>query len=165
MGRDKPPISTKSNLITKQGEQDLRNELDYLWRQERPKVTQEVSDAAKLGDRSENAEYIYGKKRLREIDRRVRYLTKRLEVLKVINRMPEDKTKIFFGAFVRVENEEGKELCFQIVGPDEISSDGQKISIDSPMARALIGKSTMDEICVVGPHGEKIYTVLAISYT
>ena len=166
MGRYRAPSPPKTNLITAQGEQALREELDYLWRKERPKVTQEVSDAAKLGDRSENAEYIYGKKRLREIDRRVRYLTKRLEVLKVVDKVPDDVSKVFFGAYVEVEDDEqGHELSFQIVGPDEITSDGKKISIDSPMARALIGKSADDEICVNGPHGTRYYTLLKVGYT
>ncbi len=109
----------KSNYITREGWQALDRELHYLWREERPVVTQAVSEAAAMGDRSENAEYIYGKKRLREIDRRVRFLAKRLEVLKIVDPDPRQEGKVFFGAWVRVENEQEEQRIFRLVGPDE----------------------------------------------
>lgn len=154
----------KSNYITRDGWQALDTELKYLWREERPIVTQAVSEAAAMGDRSENAEYIYGKKRLREIDRRVRFLSKRLEVLKIVEPSPQQEGKIFFGAWVRLENEQGEEKVYRLVGPDEFVPAKGWISIDSPVARALIGKAVDDEIVVQTPNGEAVYWVLAISY-
>ncbi|MFK5131390.1 transcription elongation factor GreB, partial [Glaesserella parasuis] len=109
----------KSNYITRSGWQVLDQELKYLWKDERPKVTQAVSEAAALGDRSENAEYIYGKRRLREIDRRVRFLSKRLEVLQIVDYHPTQEGKVFFGAWVELENEEGEIKQYRIVGCDE----------------------------------------------
>lgn len=154
----------KSNYITREGWQALDKELKYLWREERPKVTQAVSEAAAMGDRSENAEYIYGKKRLREIDRRVRFLTKRLEVLKVVEPNPQQEGRVFFGAWVRLEDEEGQEKVFRLVGPDEFDPFKSWISIDSPVARALIGKRVDDEINVSTPGGDVAYWILEISY-
>jgi transcription elongation factor GreB len=151
--------------ITAAGEQQLRQELDYLWREERPRVTQQVSDAAALGDRSENAEYIYGKKRLREIDRRVRYLRKRLEVLKVVRDLPTDTSRIYFGAWVELEDSAGDLHCYRLVGPDEIDPAKRHISIDSVLARALLGKSLDAEIMFQAPGGKQEYVVTAISYT
>lgn len=154
----------KSNYITREGWQALDKELKYLWREERPKVTQAVSEAAAMGDRSENAEYIYGKKRLREIDRRVRFLTKRLEVLKIVEPSPQQEGRVFFGAWVRLEDEEGNEKVFRLVGPDEFDPFKGWISIDSPVARALLGKYVDDEIHVSTPGGDVSYWVLEISY-
>lgn len=154
----------KSNYITREGWQALDQELKYLWREERPIVTQAVSEAAAMGDRSENAEYIYGKRRLREIDRRVRFLTKRLEVLKVVEPNPQQEGKIYFGAWVRLESESGEEKVYRLVGPDEFDPAKGWISIDSPVARALIGKKCDDEITVLTPNGEATYWVLGISY-
>ena len=154
----------KSNYITREGWQALDRELHYLWREERPVVTQAVSEAAAMGDRSENAEYIYGKKRLREIDRRVRFLTKRLEVLKIVDPDPRQEGKIYFGAWVRVENESGEQRIFRLVGPDEFEPAKKWISIDSPVARALIGKQVDDEVTVQTPNGEATYYVLEIRY-
>ncbi|WP_159567016.1 transcription elongation factor GreB [Budvicia diplopodorum] len=154
----------RSNYITRQGWQALDDELKYLWREERPIVTQAVSEAAAMGDRSENAEYIYGKKRLREIDRRVRFLTKRLEVLKIVDPNVQQEGKIFFGAWVKVENEEGEENVFRLVGPDEFEPAKKWISIDSPVARALLGKKVDDEVSVQTPNGIATYWVLDISY-
>lgn len=151
--------------ITAAGEQQLRQELDYLWREERPRVTQQVSEAAALGDRSENAEYIYGKKRLREIDRRVRYLRKRLEVLKVVRDLPADTSRIRFGAWVRLEDSEGNQHSYRLVGPDEIDPAKRHISIDSILARALLGKSLDTEITIQAPGGKQEYVVTAISYS
>ncbi|HDY99181.1 MAG TPA: transcription elongation factor GreB [Pseudomonas sabulinigri] len=164
MSRYRPPRSAGTPLITAAGAQRLREELDQLWRVKRPAVTQAVSEAAALGDRSENAEYIYGKKMLREIDSRVRFLRKRLEALKVVELPPSDPAKIYFSAWVELEDEDCKSLQLRIVGPDEIDPKQQHISIDSPMARALLGKSLEDEICVQAPGGERLYWVTAIRY-
>ena len=143
----------KSNYITRQGWNELDQELKFLWKEERPKVTQAVSDAAALGDRSENAEYIYGKLRLREIDRRVRFLTKRLEVLQIVDYNPKQEGKIFFGEWVELENEDGEIKQYRIVGCDEFAPVKNWISIDSPVARALIGKTLDDEVRVETPSG------------
>ncbi|WP_373766937.1 transcription elongation factor GreB [Glaesserella sp.] len=154
----------KSNHITRAGWQALDQELKYLWKDERPKVTQAVSDAAALGDRSENAEYIYGKRRLREIDRRVRFLSKRLEVLKIVDYHPTQEGKVFFGAWVELENEEGEIKQYRIVGCDEFDPAKQWISIDSPVARALIGKQVDDEILVDTPLGKVLLYINKIWY-
>lgn len=144
----------RSDYITRAGWQALDQELKFLWKEERPKVTQAVSDAAALGDRSENAEYIYGKRRLREIDRRVRFLSKRLEVLKIVDYSPNQEGKVFFGAWVELENEQGEVKQYRIVGGDEFDPAKQWISIDSPVSRALIGKQVDDEIQVDTPSGK-----------
>ncbi len=144
--------------------QQLRNELNQLWRVERPKVTQAVSEAAAQGDRSENAEYIYGKKRLREIDRRVRYLQKRIPDLKVVDRPPDEPARIFFGAWMELEDENGLVVRYRIVGPDEFDPAKGWISIDSPLARALLKKTVGDEVRVILPIGEMEYCVVAVRY-
>ena len=154
----------KSNYITRQGWLALDQELKFLWKEERPKVTQAVSDAAALGDRSENAEYIYGKRRLREIDRRVRFLSKRLEVLQIVDYHPKQEGKVFFGAWVELEDEEGEVKQYRIVGCDEFDPAKNWISIDSPVARALIGKGVDDEIHVEPPSGKVVLYVNRIWY-
>ncbi|MBD1227807.1 transcription elongation factor GreB [Xenorhabdus griffiniae] len=154
----------KSHYITREGWHVLDQELKYLWKVERPKVTQAVSDAAALGDRSENAEYIYGKKRLREIDRRVRFLSKRLDILQIVDPDPRQEGKVFFGAWVKVENEYEEEHLFRLVGPDEFDPAKKWISIDSPVARALLGKQVDDEVTVMTPNGVVTYWILEISY-
>lgn len=154
----------QSNYITPEGAKLLRDELDYLWKVERPITTQRVSDAAAEGDRSENAEYIYGKKRLREIDRRVRFLTKRLEVLKVVDSVPTDQQRVYFGAWVTVENEDGEEATYRIVGPDEFDPAKSAISIDSPVAKALLGKRLGEEVTVRRPAGVANLTIVEVSY-
>lgn len=154
----------KSNYITRQGWQVLDQELKYLWKDERPKVTQAVSDAAALGDRSENAEYIYGKRRLREIDRRVRFLSKRLEVLQIVDYHPSQEGKVFFGAWVELENEDGETKQHRLVGTDEFDPAKNWISIDSPVARALIGKQVDDEIQVETPMGKVMLYINKIWY-
>ena len=154
----------KSNLITREGYDILERELRYLWKEERPRVTAQVSEAAALGDRSENAEYIYGKKRLREIDRRVRFLTKRLEQLKVVYPSAKQQGKVYFGAWVQLEDEAGQLKHYRLVGPDEFDLRLNKLSIDSPLARSLLGKMTDDEIKVTTPTGEHWYIITAISY-
>ncbi len=154
----------KSNYITREGWEQLDRELKYLWKEERPIVTQAVSEAAAMGDRSENAEYIYGKRRLREIDRRVRFLTKRLEALTVVEPSPQQEGRVFFGAWVKLEDDNGDAKIFRLVGPDEFDPAKKWISIDSPVARALIGKYVDDEIIVQTPNGEASYAVLEIRY-
>ena len=133
----KVELTMKTPLITREGYEKLKQEMDYLWRPERPEVTKKVTWAASLGDRSENADYQYNKKRLREIDRRVRYLTKCLEQLKIVDYSPQQEGKVFFGAWVEIENDEGDTNRFRIVGYDEIFGRKDYISIDSPMARAI----------------------------
>ncbi|TKA90256.1 transcription elongation factor GreB [Halopseudomonas bauzanensis] len=164
MSRYRPPRSAGTPLITADGAQRLRAELHQLWNVQRPEVTRAVSEAAAQGDRSENAEYTYGKKMLRQIDSRVRFLRKRLENLKIIDQPPSDPDKIFFSARVELEDEDGQPLTVRIVGPDEIDPRQQHISIDSPLARALLGKRVDDEVVVQAPAGERLYWVIAIQY-
>ncbi len=154
----------KSNYITRQGWNTLDQELKFLWKEERPKVTQAVSEAAAMGDRSENAEYIYGKRRLREIDRRVRFLMKRLEVLQIVDYHPQQEGKIFFGAWVELETESGELKQYRLVGCDEFDPAQNWISIDSPVARALIGKQLDDEVKVETPSGRMVFFVNRIWY-
>lgn len=154
----------KTQLITLGGYEKLKQELDYLWREERPEVTKKVTWAASLGDRSENADYQYNKKRLREIDRRVRYLTKCLEQLRIVDYSPQQDGKVFFGAWVEVENDEGTIKRFRIVGYDEIFGQKDYISIDSPMARALLKKEVGDAVTVMTPAGEAVWYVNEIEY-
>lgn len=154
----------KSNYITRAGYNALDQELKYLWKEERPRITQSVSEAAALGDRSENAEYLYGKRRLREIDRRVRFLSKRLEQLKIVDYHPSQEGKVFFGAWVTLEDEEGVEKTYRLVGGDEFVPQKNWISIDSPVARALIGKKVDEEVKVQTPSGMKTFWVMEIRY-
>lgn len=164
MGRYRAPQKPGAKYITAEGEKALKAELHQLWKVERPVVTQSVSDAAALGDRSENAEYIYGKKRLREIDRRVRYLSKRLEEMTVVSEPPENQSKIYFSATVTLEDEDSNQLIYKIVGPDELDPQKGHISVDAPLGRALLGKEVDSEIEIDSPQGKKIYYVLAINY-
>jgi transcription elongation factor GreB len=164
MGRYRKPRPPGSAYITPEGEQALRAELHQLWKVERPQVTAVVHEAAKNGDRSENGDYIYGKRRLREIDSRVRFLGKRLEQLTVVKDLPADPGKIFFGAWVRVEDEQGQTSQYRIVGPDEFDLRHGKLSMDSPMARALLGKGLDDEVMVAAPTGDQVYVIVDIHY-
>ena len=164
MGRYRPPRQRGSKYITPEGEQLLRDELHQLWKVERPVVTNAVHEAAKNGDRSENGDYIYGKRRLREIDSRVRFLNKRLDELEIVQRPPDNTQKIFFGAWVTLEDEAGEEKRWRIVGPDEFDLGAGKLSMDSPMARSLLGKGLDDEVVVRSPSGEQVYYVTGISY-
>ncbi|MEM8562169.1 MAG: transcription elongation factor GreB [Pseudomonadota bacterium] len=164
MGRYRPPRQRGSRYITPEGERALRAELHQLWKVERPTVTAAVHEAAKNGDRSENGDYIYGKRRLREIDSRVRFLNKRLDELQVVDQTPADADRIYFGAWVTLEDEEGAEKRWRIVGPDEFDLKSQRLSMDSPLARSLIGKRIDDEISVESPGGERVYVVTAIEY-
>ncbi|MFD2167395.1 transcription elongation factor GreB [Thalassotalea euphylliae] len=154
----------KSNYITREGYERLDRELKFLWKDERPKVTKAVSEAAALGDRSENAEYIYGKKRLREIDRRVRFLNKRLEDLQIVYPEKQQEGKVYFGAWVTLIDEDDKEYTYRLVGVDEWDVKKGEISIDSPVARALIGKQVDDEVVVKTPEGERYLEVIKIWY-
>lgn len=154
----------KTNYITPEGEKHLRDELNHLWKVERPRVTQEVSDAAAMGDRSENAEYIYGKKRLREIDRRMQYLANRLDKLTVVREKPPSNDRVFFGAWVRLEGLDGEKRQFRIVGPDETELDEAYISIDSPMARAIMRKQVGDEVVVRRPRGDAEFVIVEVRY-
>jgi transcription elongation factor GreB len=154
----------KTPLITRKGYEKLQAELNHLWRIERPEVTKKVAWAASLGDRSENADYQYNKKRLREIDRRVRYLRKLLEQLKIVDYSPEQEGKIFFGAWVELENDQGETLKFRIVGPEEIYGRKDYSSIDAPLARACLKKQVDDEVIVDTPKGRKTWYVNHISY-
>ncbi|MGV7963344.1 transcription elongation factor GreB [Photorhabdus tasmaniensis] len=154
----------KTKLITREGYNKLKEELDYLWREERPEVTKKVTWAASLGDRSENADYQYNKKRLREIDRRVRYLTKSLEELRCVDYSPQQDGRVFFGAWVEIENDQGEIKRFRIVGYDEIFGRKDYISIDSPMARALLKKEAGDSATVHTPIGKVLWYVNEIEY-
>lgn len=159
-----PPREAKSPYITRAGADKLREELRYLLKVKRPEVTAAVSVAAAMGDRSENAEYIYGKRMLREIDRRLRFLEKRLQEINVVDRLPADQSRVYFGAWVELETADGAALNVRIVGPDEIDTEHGWISIDSPLARALIKKTLDDEVLVRTPAGEITYFVCAIRY-
>lgn len=165
MSRYRPPTKPGSAYITPEGHKTLTDELNYLWKVERPEVTQQVSDAAALGDRSENAECIYGKKRLREIDRRVRFLRKRLEILNIVDHLPTDINKIYFGAWVELLDEEDKTHNYRLVGPDELDPARNYISIDSPVGCTLLGKALHTEVKIKTPSGVQFYEVMAIHYT
>jgi transcription elongation factor GreB len=153
-----------ARYITPDGYKRLAAELERLWKVERPRVTRQVAEAAAMGDRSENAEYIYGKKRLREIDHRVHFLNKRLEELEVVREAPDREDRVYFGAWVALEGEDGESLEFRIVGPDEFDPAQRFISMESPMARAVLGKQTGDEAVVVRPKGTGTFTILRIWY-
>jgi len=164
MGRYRAPTKPSSFYITPEGKRRLQDELSFLWRDKRPKVTRSVTEAAAQGDRSENAEYIYGKKQLREIDARVRFLRKRLEQLIVVDRIPDDQETIYFGAKITLEDEDGNEQTYQIVGADEFDLKRNRISVDAPLARALLGKRIGDDITFKGPKGHSEYYVLDVKY-
>ena len=165
MGRWRPKGKPASKYITPEGYRRLNEELQRLWKEERPPITKSVQEAAAQGDRSENAEYIYGKKQLREIDRRIRFLSKRLDGMNVVERAPEDTGKVFFGAWVEVEDDDGKVERFRLVGPDEANGSRGEISVDAPLARALLGKRVDDEAWVRTPHGERCLYVNRIWYS
>jgi transcription elongation factor GreB len=164
MGRWRPPQKRGSRYITRAGAEALQDELRQLWKVERPKVTDAVHEAAKNGDRSENGDYIYGKRRLAEIDRRVRYLTKRLDELTIVDDKPARQDKVFFAAHVTLEDESGTETTYQIVGPDEFDLKANKLSMDSPLARALLGKLLDDEVVIQTPNGTQTYFITGIRY-
>ena len=164
MSRYRPPQKPSSFYITPEGYRKLQDEHDELWRIKRPAVTQAVSEAAALGDRSENAEYIYGKKQLREIDRRVRYLRKRLDQLKVVDEKPDNPRKVYFGAWITLEDEHGNEQQLRLVGPDELDLAKGWISIDAPLARALLGKEQDTEFDFTVEGVTKTYYIVSVIY-
>lgn len=154
-------------FITPEGYAKLQAEADHLWKVERPKVTREVEAAAALGDRSENAEYKYGKRRLREIDSRMLFLKRRMERLKVIHPAAQAAAgtdKAGFGAWVTIEDDDGERFCYRLVGPDEPDPDNGHISIKSPVGAALLGKHIDDEVEVRRPRGEAYYTIVSVAY-
>ena len=164
MARYRAPGAPASKYITRRGAARMQAELDHLWRVLRPQVTAAVSAAAAQGDRSENAEYTYGKKQLREIDRRVRHLRKRLEDMVIVDQPPSDSTRVFFGAWVQIAEESGDERLVRIVGPDEFDMEAGFISMDSPLGRALLRKAVDDEVTVELPAGRRTFVVLDIRY-
>jgi transcription elongation factor GreB len=164
MGRYRPPAPRSSKYITPAGAARLRAELEQLWRVERPQVTLAVQAAAAQGDRSENAEYTYGKRRLREIDRRVRFLRGRLDGMVIVEQPPTDRRRVFFGARVTLETAAGTEQHHRIVGPDEFDAAPDYISMDAPLARALLGKHLDDDVTVELATGPVTYTIVAIEY-
>jgi transcription elongation factor GreB len=164
MTRYRPPQKPASKFITPAGAQKLREELDFLWRKKRPEVTRAVQEAAAQGDRSENAEYIYGKRQLREIDSRVRFLRKRLEGMTIVDKPPSDPERIYFGAWIKLEDDAGTEVEYRIVGPDEFDATQGWISMDSPLAKALMRKAVDDEVVVAMPTGNKAYVVIGVRY-
>jgi transcription elongation factor GreB len=165
VSRKPTPRAKRSAYITPEGVQRLREEYDRLWTVERPRVTREVAEAAALGDRSENAEYIYGKRRLREIDSRLEFLNRRLEELIVVDAPGHGDGRVVFGAWVRiVETEAGEELEYRIVGPDEFDVEAGHISMDSPVGRALLGRRAGDEVTVERPKGQVCFEVLEVRY-
>ncbi len=165
MGRWRPPVTPGSKYITPAGAERMRTELDVLWRVERPQVTQSVSEAAAQGDRSENAEYTYGKKRLREIDRRVRFLRKRLEGIVIVDAPPTDPGRVFFGAWIELEDEAGALRTHRIVGPDEFDMDPRYISMDAPLGKALLGRRLDDDVVVERPAGRETLVIVAVRYS
>lgn len=164
MSRYREPQRPGSQYITPEGARRLQEELDELWRVERPRVTQAVSEAAAQGDRSENAEYTYGKRRLREIDRRVRFLRKRLDGMVIVDKPPSDPKRVFFGAWVSLESEDGTLSRHRIVGPDEFDAAPGYISMDSPLARALMKKGIDDEVTVEVPGGQRTLVIVDVEY-
>ena len=168
MSRYRPPIPSGSKYITPEGVKRMRDELDELWLRERPRVTVAVAAAAAQGDRSENAEYTYGKKRLHEIDRRVRFLRKRLDGMTVVDieaeRGRRDPGRIFFGAWVQLEHDDGGRRWYRLVGPDEFDMASDYVSMDSPLGKSLLGKRLDDVVTVALPAGNHIVTVAAIAY-
>jgi transcription elongation factor GreB len=165
MARFRAPPPAGSKYVTPAGAQRLREELDELWREERPRVTQAVAAAAAQGDRSENAEYTYGKRRLREIDRRVRFLRRRLEGMVIVDQPPADPRRVFFGAWVQLEAADGTPLRYRIVGPDEFDMAPGYISMDSPLGKALLRRQIDEEVTVETPGGgSRLYFIVAIEY-
>lgn len=163
MGRWRPPRKTSSPYITAAGLEELQQELKDLW-SKRADVVKALSAAATEGDRSENAEYIYRKKQLREIDGRIRYLQKRIPDLKPVDTAPSDPDRVFFGAWVTLEDDEGEETIYRIVGPDEFDPKRNWISLDSPMARALMKKTVDDDVTVQTPKGEQHFIIVDVDY-
>lgn len=163
--RSRPDESGKPSYVTPEGYRRLEEEAAHLWNVERPKLAKALAVAAAEGDRSENAEYIYGKKKLAEVDRRLSFLGRRLDVLTVVDEPPDDDGRVFFGAWVTLEDEEGAQVTYRIVGPDETDADAGSISIDSPVAKALLKKEEGDEVTVRRPRGNKTFEIVEVRYT
>jgi transcription elongation factor GreB len=163
MARYRTPAPPKSPYITAQGYQRLQQEDKSLWLKRR-EVTKALAAAAAEGDRSENAEYIYRKKELREIDRRVRYLQIRLPKLKIIDRLPSNQHQVYFAAWVTLEDDDGNENSYRIVGPDEIDQQKNYISIDSPLAKGLLKRNVDDKVSLETPGGKLTYWITSVRY-
>jgi transcription elongation factor GreB len=161
--RSRPDTSKKPGYITAEGFRCLQEEADFLWNHKRPEVTAAVSTAAAEGDRSENAEYIYRKRQLAEIDRRLRFLGNRLEALKVVTEKPQNDGRVYFGCRVTIEDEDGNRACYRIVGPDEWDSTRGEISVESPMAKALLGKHVDDDVEVQRPDGPACFLITKVA--
>jgi transcription elongation factor GreB len=164
MSRYRIPQTPGSKYITPEGKKRLSDEFEFLWREKRPEVTAALAAAAAEGDRSENAEYIYRKKQLREIDSRIHHLKNRLEHIVVVDSAPSNESQVFFGAWVRLEDEQGSISEFRIVGPDEFDAAKNLISMDSPMARALMKKAEGDEVVVKRPKGDAVFVIRSVQY-
>jgi transcription elongation factor GreB len=169
VSRYRPPVPPGSQYITPEGAQRLRDELDVLWLEERPRVTIAVSEAAAQGDRSENAEYTYGKKRLHEIDRRVRFLRKRLDGMTVVDPAAalgarRDPERVYFGAWVQLEHADASRRWYRLVGPDEFDMHPDYVSMDSPLGKRLLGKRVDDEVTIALPAGDDTVTIVAVRY-
>lgn len=164
MTRWRPPQRPGSKYITPEGKKRLTDEFESLWHVKRPEVTAALAAAAAEGDRSENAEYIYRKRQLRDIDARIHYLKNRLENIVVVGSPPCETSQVYFGAWVRLEDEQGELREYRIVGPDEFDSEKGLISMDSPMAKALMQKREGDEVAVRRPKGENLFTIVSVQY-
>lgn len=164
LSRYRPPQSAGSRYITPEGATALRTELGHLWRVRRPEVTAALAAAAAEGDRSENAEYIYRKKELREIDRRIRHLTKRLDGITVVDRLPDDTGRVYFGAWFDVIDDNRNVLTLRLVGPDETAMGQGYISVDSPLGSAIRGRAAGDTVRISTPEGSKSYHLTAVRY-
>jgi transcription elongation factor GreB len=165
MGRWRPPPEQSSPYITRQGADDLKVQLSALWQLRRTDVVPALTAAAAEGDRSENAEYIYRKKQLGEIDRKIRYISRRLEIIQVVEHPPANRDRVFFGAWVTVEDEDGNCHEYRIVGADETDAARQMISVDSPLARALLGRGSGDSVTVKLPESTAEYVLLKVRYS
>jgi transcription elongation factor GreB len=164
MSRYRTPQIPGSKYITPEGKKRLSDEFEFLWREKRPEVTAALAAAAAEGDRSENAEYIYRKKQLREIDARIHHLKDRLEHIVVVDSAPTDPLRVFFGAWVRLEDDEGNVAEYRIVGPDEFDPAKNLISMDAPMAKALMKKTEGDEVMVKRPKGDTVFMIVRVQY-
>jgi transcription elongation factor GreB len=164
MSRYRPSREKSTPFITPQGHRRLTDELKHLWKVKRPEITRKVAEAAAQGDRSENAEYIYGKRALREIDSRIRFLSKRLDELVVVDRTPPNQASVYFGAWVSLEDDAGECVRYRIVGADEFDLEPGYISVDSPVARALLKKSCGTVVDVQRPNGVAHFKIVGISY-
>lgn len=165
MGRYRPRAAKSTKIITREGADALRRELDYLWKEKRPAVTRSVAEAAAQGDRSENAEYIYGKRQLAEIDRRIRFLRKRLDGMRIVEGLPADTGRVYFGAWFELIDDAGQTRVCRLVGPDELDADTCYVSIDSPLGKAVVGKDADSALSVTTPGGAVTYIVRNIRYT